>query len=104
MKETSSLHLLFGLPKGGVRWCLGYQMFGFREPRRLSQEDFEAASSSRSMRGRVRLSGFGHVGLGGSVGLCDPASGLAFAMVTNKVGLFSFLSLQGNRFGLILLA
>ena len=36
-------------------------------------------------RGRVRLSGFGHVGMGGSLALCDPASGLAFAMVTNKV-------------------
>ena len=36
-------------------------------------------------RGRIRLSGFGHVGMGGSVALCDPASGLAFAMVTNKV-------------------
>lgn len=36
-------------------------------------------------RSRVRLSGFGHVGMGGSIGLCDPASGLAFAMTTNKV-------------------
>lgn len=36
-------------------------------------------------RGRVRLSGFGHVGMGGSVALCDPASGLAFAMTINKV-------------------
>lgn len=76
VKETSSLHRLFGLPEGGVRWSLGYQMFGFREP------VFGPASPSR---GRVRLSGFGHVGLGGSVALCDPASGLAFAMVTNKV-------------------
>lgn len=36
-------------------------------------------------KGRVRLSGLGHVGIGGSMGLCDPASGLAFAMTTNKV-------------------
>lgn len=77
VKETSSLHLLFGLPERGVRWSLGYQMFGFREP---------VLGPSSSTRGRVRLSGFGHVGLGGSVALCDPASGLAFAMVTNKVG------------------
>lgn len=52
-------------------------MFGFREP---------VLGPSSPTRGRVRLSGFGHVGLGGSVALCDPASGLAFAMVTNKVG------------------
>lgn len=77
VKETSSLHLLFGLPERGVRWALGYQMFGFREP---------ALGPASPSRGRVRLSGFGHVGLGGSLALCDPASGLAFAMVTNKVG------------------
>ncbi|CAM9980398.1 unnamed protein product [Pylaiella littoralis] len=215
VKETSSLHLLFGLPKRGVRYSLGYQMFGFREkpPRQQRQRQrqqkqqrqqrqllqaapFEAMSSigtatvsltiagdasettwvvggspqrgrrgaaagrggemplaaaserGRSLTdatgfgddangpffggaapsllaggslyggrgaasvggrgdgdgdvdgggrrdalgddapagGRVRLSGFGHVGLGGSLALCDPASGLAFAMVTNKVG------------------
>lgn len=51
-------------------------MFGFREP---------VLGPTSPTRGRVRLSGFGHVGLGGSVALCDPASGLAFAMVTNKV-------------------
>lgn len=204
VKETSSLHLLFGLPKRGVRYSLGYQMFGFREkppqqqrrqqPQRLLRAaPFETESSiatatasltvagdasettwvaggspqrgrggaaaggggmplataserGRSLtdasgfgddttgtffsgaapsllaggslhggpgrasiggggdgdggggrrdaladaptRGRVRLSGFGHVGLGGSLALCDPASGLAFAMVTNKVGWF----------------
>lgn len=38
-----------------------------------------------AFKGRVRLSGFGHIGMGGSIGLCDPASGLAFAMTTNKV-------------------
>ncbi|CAM9245435.1 unnamed protein product [Scytosiphon promiscuus] len=148
VKETSSLHLLFGLPMGGVRYSLGYQMFGFREkPRQHQQSPSAEARSSVSTittrtgaggavagtigsgtfftraastllggaasihggrgiastvggsggggkassvtappaRGRVRLSGLGHVGMGGSVALCDPASGLAFAMVTNKV-------------------
>lgn len=149
VKETSSLHLFFGLPMGGVRYSLGYQMFGFREkpkPQRPQrQHELPSAASSRASttssvfgnrrrlsensttllgggsttgstlfsraaslfgggesddgtvpmtdaaaapasRGRVRLSGLGHVGMGGSVALCDPASGLAFAMVTNKVG------------------
>ncbi|CAM9206431.1 unnamed protein product [Ectocarpus fasciculatus] len=148
VKETSSLHLFFGLPMGGVRYSLGYQMFGFREkpkPQQLQrQHEPASAASSRASttssifgtrrrlsentntllgggsttgstlfsraaslfgggesddgtvpladaaaapaaRGRVRLSGLGHVGMGGSVALCDPASGLAFAMVTNKV-------------------
>lgn len=44
-------------------------------------------AATPALRGRVRLSGFGQVGMGGSVALCDPASGLAFAMVTNKVSL-----------------
>ncbi|CAN0464708.1 unnamed protein product, partial [Ectocarpus sp. 12 AP-2014] len=148
VKESSSLHLFFGLPMGGVRYSLGYQMFGFREkpkpqPQQRRHEPPSAASSRGSTttsifgtrrrlsenstallgggsttgstllsraaslfgggesdngtvpltdaaaapatRGRVRLSGLGHVGMGGSVALCDPASGLAFAMVTNKV-------------------
>lgn len=110
MKEKSALHLLFGLPARAIRYSLGFQMFGFREktPQQQQQQTWSSntssaisASSSRAVpsaatasgeaaaklapRGRVRLSGFGQVGMGGSVALCDPASGLAFAMVTNKV-------------------
>lgn len=110
--ERSALHLLFGLPARGVRYALGYQMFGFREapPNNASSSVATRSNMSSAVsitsttatttgstagggegtrparpRGRVRLSGFGHVGMGGSVALCDPASGLAFAMVTNKV-------------------
>lgn len=99
--EKSALHLFFGLPARGVRYALGYQMFGFREapktPSMTTGSNMSSAVSTSSSaadgdgtppslpRGRVRLSGFGHVGMGGSVALCDPASGLAFAMVTNKV-------------------
>jgi CubicO group peptidase (beta-lactamase class C family) len=32
-----------------------------------------------------RLTGFGHVGLGGSFGWAIPAAGLAFAMVHNRL-------------------
>ena len=119
MKETSSLHLFFNLPARGIRYALGYQMFGFREQARPQvrhtrsrQHSYYTTSRSSSAtspnmnagtvgagavaeeapatvsaarRDNVRLSGFGHVGMGGSVALCDPASGLAFAMVTNKV-------------------
>lgn len=138
VKESGALHVLLGLPARGVRYALGYQMFGFREKPRsqahsaamsavsstVSSTSVAAAGSgvgggdtSRSQstimkrilpgttagdrgrqgeaaatssvsaprKGRVRLSGFGHVGTGGSVALCDPTSGLAFAMVTNKV-------------------
>jgi CubicO group peptidase (beta-lactamase class C family) len=31
------------------------------------------------------MPGFGHVGLGGSLGWADPASGLAFAFVHNRL-------------------
>ena len=31
------------------------------------------------------MPGFGHVGLGGSVGWCDPATGIAFALVHNRL-------------------
>lgn len=121
MKETSALHIFFNLPSRGIRYALGYQMFGFREKTQqqllqsqrfaqytsTSNSSIRTASSDGNHRGhrnsivpeavpgavpvsaprsRVRLSGFGHVGMGGSVALCDPASGLAFAMVTNKVG------------------
>lgn len=128
MKETSALHLLFGLPARGVRYALGYQMFGFREKTQQQTRSTAASSASSTVsagsdgtgagrdagrdgraiagratptaitgvagrevadalptRGRVRLSGFGHIGMGGSLALCDPASGLAFAMTTNKV-------------------
>lgn len=122
IKETSALHVFFNLPSRGIRYALGYQMFGFHEKTRqqlLQSQRFahyasRSSSSTRTVnsdddhrgrrgssvvpeaapgavsaagpRSRVRLSGFGHVGMGGSVALCDPASGLAFAMVTNKVG------------------
>ncbi|CAN0415364.1 unnamed protein product, partial [Discosporangium mesarthrocarpum] len=80
VQESSSLHLLFGLPSGGVRYSLGYQMFGFRE-----ESPRQGQGQGGSVRRRVRLSGFGHVGMGGSVALCDPASGMSFAMTANKV-------------------
>lgn len=107
VNERSALHVMFGLPGREIRYALGYQMFGFREeapkPAANSQLASASASTARrrgkgpattvpagaaatsSARARIRLSGFGQVGMGGAVGLCDPASGLVFAMTSNKV-------------------
>lgn len=106
-----ALRVLFGLPVNEMRYALGYQMYGFREGPRQPEPEISAAPSLRnratswvtagsgrrasdgtavdeassSRLRKMRLSGFGHTGVGGNVGLCDPASGLAFAMTTNKV-------------------
>ena len=34
-----------------------------------------------------RVTAFGHAGLGGSIGFCDPEIGMAFAFTTNALAL-----------------
>jgi aarF domain-containing kinase len=65
--DSSATHRLFGM-QNRIRFGLGCQLFGFKEENQ-----------------RIRLSGFGHVGMGGSVALCDPATGLSFAMTVNMI-------------------
>jgi hypothetical protein len=83
---------LFGL-RDRVRYGLGCQLFGFKEDapttsntninntnNSTSNSNSTSSNSSSSSSKRIRLSGFGHVGMGGSAVLCDPASGISFAM------------------------
>jgi hypothetical protein len=76
---------LFGL-RDRVRYGLGCQLFGFKEdvPATSTNTNKTSNSTSTSSSGssskRIRLSGFGHVGMGGSAVLCDPAGGISFAM------------------------
>jgi CubicO group peptidase (beta-lactamase class C family)/tRNA A-37 threonylcarbamoyl transferase component Bud32 len=76
VEEESALHRLFGLPNG-VRYGLGFQLFGFREK--------YIDSSSESIRKRVRLSGFGHSGVNGSLVVADAATGVSIAITLNKI-------------------
>jgi CubicO group peptidase (beta-lactamase class C family) len=45
----------------------------------------EVHGSATIALGVRRLTGFGHVGLGGSFGWAIPAAGVAFAMVRNRL-------------------
>jgi len=67
--DRASYLKLFGQAEG-VRYGLGYQLFGFQD---------------QSNGGFVRHTAFGHVGMGGSIALCDPVTGFAFAMTVNKI-------------------
>ncbi|CAN0136862.1 unnamed protein product, partial [Laminaria digitata] len=60
VKETSALHLLFGLPSRGVRYALGYQMFGFEErPRQHQQQRQHRQQQQQQERQQRQQSSFG---------------------------------------------
>jgi len=72
-RDRASYLKLFGQAEG-VRYGLGYQIFGFKDDLGPNQAG-----------GHIRHTAFGHTGAGGSVAFCDPVTGLVFSMTVNKI-------------------
>ncbi|KAG5186168.1 beta-lactamase/transpeptidase-like protein [Tribonema minus] len=101
--DSSAMHRLFGL-RNRMRYGLGCQLFGFKEEgpegaRRTRLSGFGTTSRSRThslthsftdshTHSAAPLSHTPcarHVGVGGSAALCDPATGVSFAMTVNRI-------------------
>jgi CubicO group peptidase (beta-lactamase class C family) len=59
-----------------TRWSLGFM-------RSMGNRHLPAADSEGAL---MSATAFGHAGMGGSVGYCDPAARLAFGYAMNKQG------------------
>uniref|UniRef100_A0A7S2V809 Beta-lactamase-related domain-containing protein n=1 Tax=Fibrocapsa japonica TaxID=94617 RepID=A0A7S2V809_9STRA len=91
-QDQSAYNQLFGMSHG-MRYGLGYQLFGFRDPvptptptsSHTAPTFNKTSASAGPVKSVPRFTAFGHVGAGGSVVMCDPTTGFVFAMTLNKI-------------------